>query len=75
VLGQLTTWMRDNLGTTLPVEATIAFPDRHSRIELTNDPVTEVVTLDNAPWWANRLAKARRMDERSAGRLLEALGA
>ena len=58
-----------------PVEATIAFPDRHSRIELTNDPVTEVVTLDNAPWWANRLAKARRMDERSAGRLLEALGA
>jgi hypothetical protein len=75
VLGQLTAWMRDNLGTTLPVEATIAFPDRHSQIELTNDPVTEVVTLDNAPWWANHLSKARRMDERSAGRLLEALGA
>jgi hypothetical protein len=75
VLGQLTSWIQDALGTTLPVEATIAFPDRHSKIELTNDPITEVVTLDNAPWWANRLSKARRMDERSAGRLLEALGA
>jgi hypothetical protein len=75
VLDQLSEWMRDALGTVLPLEATIAFPDRTSHVELTNDPEIEVVTRDNAPWWANSLAKARRMDERSAGRLLVALGA
>lgn len=75
VVDQLSEWMRETLGTVLPLEATIAFPDRNSRIELTNDPAIEVVTRDNAPWWANSLKKARRMDERSAGRLLVALGA
>jgi hypothetical protein len=75
VLDQVSEWMRDVLGTVLPVEATIAFPDRKSQIELSNNPEIEVVTRDNAPWWANSLAKARRIDERSAGRLLLALGA
>jgi hypothetical protein len=75
VLDQVSEWMRDVLGTVLPVEATIAFPDQKSRVELSNNPEIEVVTRDNAPWWANSLAKARRIDERSAGRLLLALGA
>jgi hypothetical protein len=67
--------MTDALGTRLPIEAAIAFPDRHSRIELTSDPVMEVVTIDNAPWWAKRVGRVRQLDGRSAGRLLEALGA
>lgn len=75
IVDQVGRWMTDVLGTKLPIEAVIAFPDRESRIELTNDPVTEVVSLDNAPWWANRIGRVRQLDGRSAGRLLEALGA
>lgn len=75
IVDQVVRWMNDALGTQLPIEAAIVFPDRDSRIELLDDPVTEVVTPDNAPWWARRLTRARRLDGRSAGRLLEALGA
>lgn len=75
IVDQVGRWMTQTLGTRLPIEAAIAFPDRTSRIELLNDPVTEVVTTDNAPWWANRVARVRKLDGRSAGRLLEALGA
>ena len=74
MVDQVGRWMTEALGTRLPVEATIAFPDRRSQIELLDNPVTEVVSLDNAPWWANRLTRVRRLDGRSAGRLLEALG-
>jgi hypothetical protein len=74
IVDQVGTWMKEALGTQFPIEATIAFPDRRSQVELLDNPVTEVVTLDNAPWWANRLTRIRRLDGRSAGRLLEALG-
>ena len=75
IVDQVGRWMTDELGTKLPIEAVIAFPDRESQIELTNDPVTDVVSLDNAPWWANKISRVRQLDGRSAGRLLEALGA
>jgi hypothetical protein len=45
----------------LPVRGAVAFPLKHSRIVL-EEPEDEIVTLDNAPWWANAIGKVRRMD-------------
>ena len=49
----------------LPVRGAVAFPLRRSRIVL-EEPDGEVVTADNAPWWANAIGRTRRMDP-SAG--------
>ena len=45
----------------LPIEATVAFPSRASRLVL-EEPGVEIVTTDNAPWWANRVGRVQRMD-------------
>jgi hypothetical protein len=50
----------------LPVRGAVAFPLKQSRIVL-EDPDDEVVTADNAPWWANAIGRVRRLDP-SAGR-------
>jgi hypothetical protein len=70
---QVGRWMESAMGTRMAVEGTIAFPDRTSQVELLNEPVTEVVTVDNAEEWARGLARVRRLDGRAAGRLLEAV--
>lgn len=49
----------------LPVRGAVAFPLKRSRIVL-EEPEGEIVTADNAPWWANRIGRIRRMDA-SAG--------
>jgi hypothetical protein len=55
-------WAADRGFRDLPLEPTIAFPMTHSRVVL-EEPGDEVVTSDNAPWWANRIGKVRRLDE------------
>lgn len=51
----------------VPMEAVVAFPDRHSRLVL-EEPDAEVVTTENAPWWANRVGRVQRMNaERVVG--------
>ena len=54
----------------LPVRPVIAFPLTRSKVVL-EEPVEEVVTSDNAPWWANRIGRVRRVDPSLAGRLVE----
>jgi hypothetical protein len=55
-------WARAAVGdANLPIEATIAFPSRLSRLTL-EEPSVEVLTTDNAPWWANRVGRVQRMD-------------
>jgi hypothetical protein len=55
-------WARDtDLPLHLQVEPAIAFPRRHSRVVL-EEPDDEVVTTDNAPWWAQRVGRAQRLD-------------
>jgi hypothetical protein len=55
-------WARTTLGDgNLPVEAAIAFPSRLSRVVL-EEPDIEVITSENAPWWANRMGRVQRMD-------------
>jgi hypothetical protein len=56
----------------LPLRPAIAFPLSRSRIVL-EEPDEEVVTTDNAPWWANSIGRVRRLDPTQAGRLVEAV--
>jgi hypothetical protein len=45
----------------LPVRGAVAFPLKESRIVL-EEPDDEIVTADNAPWWANAIGRMRRLD-------------
>jgi hypothetical protein len=54
----------------LPLRAAIAFPLTRSRIVL-EEPADEVVTSDNAPWWANSIGRVRRLDPQVGSRLVE----
>lgn len=56
----------------LPMRPAIVFPRPHSHVEL-EEPEDEVVTADNAPWWANSIGRVRRLDAGQAARLVEAL--
>jgi hypothetical protein len=56
----------------LPLRPAIAFPLSRSRIVL-EEPDDEVVTADNAPWWANSIGRVRRLDPTQAGRVVEAV--
>jgi hypothetical protein len=49
----------------LPVRGAVAFPLKQSRVVL-EEPEGEVVTAENAPWWANSIGRVRRLDP-SAG--------
>lgn len=56
----------------LPLHPTLAFPHAQSRVVL-EEPEIEVVTTDNAPWWANRIGRVRRLDEAVGLRLAAAI--
>jgi hypothetical protein len=57
---------------TLPVRGAVAFPLRRSRIVL-EEPIDEVITADNGPWWANAIGRARRLDTATGAGFLEAV--
>jgi hypothetical protein len=65
-------WAADRGFKDLPLEPTLAFPRSHSRVVL-EEPEVEVVTSDNAPWWANRIGRVRRLDEEVGLRLAAAI--
>jgi hypothetical protein len=65
-------WAADRGFRDLPVHPTIAFPLPHSKVVL-EEPEDEVVTSDNAPWWANRIGRVRRLDEPTGLRLASAI--
>jgi hypothetical protein len=54
-------WASDVGVPNLPVRGAVAFPLKHSRIVL-EEPEDEIVTADNAPWWANAIGRVRRLD-------------
>jgi hypothetical protein len=56
----------------LSVRPVVAFPDPASRIVL-EEPEDEIVTSDNAPWWANRIGRVRRLDPALGARVLETI--
>lgn len=56
----------------MSIRPVVAFPDPAARVVL-EEPQDEIVTRDNAPWWANTIGRVRRLDPASAARLLEAI--
>jgi hypothetical protein len=67
------TWTRtavDDPG--VPVVPAVAFPRRWSVIVM-EEPDTEVLTADNAPWWAQRIGRVQRLDPARVGRVIQAV--
>lgn len=54
------------------LRAAIVFPHAHSRVVL-EEPTEEVVTSDNAPWWANAYGRVMFLNEAGAARVVEAI--
>jgi hypothetical protein len=68
-------WAAGAGGLVLPdvaLRPAIAFPSRRSRIVL-EEPMDEVVTTDNAPWWANTIGRVQRLDPSSVARVVGAV--
>jgi hypothetical protein len=71
--GAVMAWAKQTeLDPHLAVAGTPVFPYAHSRVIL-EDPQGEVVTADNAPWWANRIGRVRRLDPERVARIVEAV--
>lgn len=66
-------WAREHdVDPKLPIAAAIAFPQRHSRVAL-QEPDEEVVTWENAPWWAQRIGRVQRLDAPRVARVVESV--
>lgn len=65
-------WAADRGFRDLPLQAAVAFPLARTRVVL-EEPEDEVITADNAPWWANSIGRVRRLDEPSAAQLAAAV--
>jgi hypothetical protein len=62
VADAVTGWARTEIDEpALPVAAAVAFPRPFSVIVL-EEPDGEIVTSDNAPWWAQSIGRLQRMD-------------
>jgi len=57
---------------TVAITPAIAFPRPYSTVVL-EEPTGEIVTADNAPWWAQRIGRVQRLDPRRAARFVEAV--
>jgi hypothetical protein len=56
----------------LPVAPTVAFPRPWSVIIL-EEPEGEVVTTDNAPWWAQSIGRVQKMDQQRVARFVQSV--
>jgi hypothetical protein len=56
----------------VPARGAVAFPLKSSRIVL-EEPTDEIITADNAPWWANSIGRVRRLDPATGAALIEAV--
>lgn len=66
-------WTRDTLDdSTVAISPAIVFPRRYTQVVL-EEPIGEVVTADNAPWWAQSIGRVQRLDTRRAARFVEAV--
>jgi hypothetical protein len=66
-------WTRTTLDDqTFAIAPAVAFPRTYSTVVL-EEPIGEVVTADNAPWWAQSIGRVQRLDPRRAARFVEAV--
>ena len=56
----------------ISVDPVIAFPRKTSVLVL-EEPDGEIVTTDNAPWYAQRIGRVQRMDAARVGRFVQAV--
>lgn len=56
----------------LPIAPAIVFPLPSSTVVL-EEPEGEIVTADNAPWWAQRIGRIQRMDPPRVARFVQAV--
>lgn len=69
----VTRWTRDTLADpSIVISPAVAFPRTYSTVVL-EEPIGEVVTADNAPWWAQSIGRVQRLDPRRAARFVEAV--
>lgn len=68
----VTRWASDAGIPDASFEPAVVFPYGRSRIVL-EEPEDEIVTSDNAPWWANSIGRVRRLDPAACARVLEAV--
>ena len=54
----------------LPVAPAVAFPRAWSVVIL-EEPEGEVVTTDNAPWWAQSIGRVQKMDPQRVARFVQ----
>jgi hypothetical protein len=57
---------------TVGITPAIAFPRPFSTVVL-EEPIGEIVTTDNAPWWAQSIGRVQRIDAHRAARFVEAV--
>ena len=57
---------------TFSVSPAVAFPRSYSTVVL-EEPAGEVVTTDNAPWWAQSIGRVQRLDPSRAALFVEAV--
>ena len=73
VAGAVSAWAREaQLDEQLGVVGAPVFPHAHSRLVL-EEPEGEIVTADNAPWWANRIGRLRRLDPARVAVIVESV--
>jgi len=56
----------------VPVVPAVAFPRPWSVIVM-EEPDSEILTADNAPWWAQRIGRVQRLDPTRVGRVVQAV--
>ncbi len=65
-------WAEEMAMPEIHLKAAIVFPYAHSKVVL-EEPTEEVVTSDNAPWWANAYGRVLRLNQAAAARVVEAI--
>jgi hypothetical protein len=73
VADAVTRWTRAAVGEpSIAITPAVAFPRPFTTVIL-EEPIGEIVTLDNAPWWAHSIGRVQRLDAQRAARFVEAV--
>lgn len=73
VADAVTRWSRIALDdASIGIAPAIAFPRPYTTVVL-EEPIGEIVTTDNAPWWAQSIGRVQRLDGHRAARFIEAV--
>ena len=66
-------WLRSAVDDpSIGITPAVAFPLPQSTVVL-EEPIGEIVTTDNAPWWAQSIGRVQRLDGTRAARFVEAV--